>query len=254
MRTSNFLLGLAIFLLAACSSSADEDLGIKKDVDDSVPERTFSLLSVDVGYGENVDALTRLIEGVNSDITAIQRTGDDFPMNAAYALSKKGQRWQNHFFSGSYLVPGKGVGFLSKSIINSTEKKELDDVLSLGVVTYQLEGGEDIWVGTCKFDENDADKQLRQAEALANFADIVPKKIVIAAAVYADESSVIFDILDSKYRKTRNLAENKSQSSKTEYNFILTPLKQNWTTQLMQIEGSELTSVYKATWAKMILK
>lgn len=30
MRTSNFFLGLTIFLLAACSSSIDEDLDIKK--------------------------------------------------------------------------------------------------------------------------------------------------------------------------------------------------------------------------------
>lgn len=157
-------------------------------------------------------------------------------------------------FSESYLVSGKGTGFLSKSIINSTEKKELGDVLSLGIVTYQLEDGEDVWVATCRFDENDADKQLRQAEALANFADIVSKKLVIAAAVYADESSSVFDILDRKYRKIYNSAENNSLSSKTEYNFILAPLKQNWTTQLIQIEGEELTSVYKATWVKMILK
>ncbi|QUR43869.1 hypothetical protein FQN58_11960 [Bacteroides xylanisolvens] len=254
MRTSNFFLGLTIFLLAACSSSIDEDLDIKKDVDDPVSEKTFSLLSVDVGYIENADALAGLIGDVNSDIAAIQRTGNGFPMKTAYALSKKGQRWQNHFFSESYLVPGKGTGFLSKSIINSTEKKELGDVLSLGIVTYQLEDGEDVWVATCRFDENDADKQLRQAEALANFADIVSKKLVIAAAVYADESSSVFDILDRKYRKIYNLAENNSLSSKTEYNFILAPLKQNWTTQLIQIEGEELTSVYKATWVKMILK
>ena len=254
MRTSNFFLGLTIFLLAACSSSIDEDLDIKKDVDDPVSEKTFSLLSVDVGYIENADALAGLIGDVNSDIAAIQRTGNGFPMKTAYALSKKGQRWQNHFFSESYLVPGKGTGFLSKSIINSTEKKELGDVLSLGIVTYQLEDGEDVWVATCRFDENDADKQLRQAEALANFADIVSKKLVIAAAVYADESSSVFDILDRKYRKIYNSAENNSLSSKTEYNFILAPLKQNWTTQLIQIEGEELTSVYKATWVKMILK
>ena len=254
MRTSNFFLGLTIFLLAACSSSIDEDLDIKKDVDDPVSEKTFSLLSVDVGYIENADALAGLIGDVNSDIAAIQRTGKGFPMKTAYALSKKGQRWQNHFFSESYLVPGKGTGFLSKSIINSTEKKELGDVLSLGIVTYQLEDGEDVWVATCRFDENDADKQLRQAEALANFADIVSKKLVIAAAVYADESSSVFDILDRKYRKIYNSAENNSLSSKTEYNFILAPLKQNWTTQLIQIEGEELTSVYKATWVKMILK
>ena len=56
MRTSNFFLGLTIFLLAACSSSIDEDLDIKKDVDDPVSEKTFSLLSVDVGYIENADA------------------------------------------------------------------------------------------------------------------------------------------------------------------------------------------------------
>lgn len=254
MRTSNFFLGLTIFLLAACSSSIDEDLDIKKDVDDPVSEKIFSLLSVDVGYIENADALAGLIGDVNSDIAAIQRTGNGFPMKTAYALSKKGQRWQNHFFSESYLVPGKGTGFLSKSIINSTEKKELGDVLSLGIVTYQLEDGEDVWVATCRFDENDADKQLRQAEALANFADIVSKKLVIAAAVYADESSSVFDILDRKYRKIYNSAENNSLSSKTEYNFILAPLKQNWTTQLIQIEGEELTSVYKATLVKMILK
>ena len=254
MRTSNFFLGLTIFLLAACSSSIDEDLDIKKDVDDPVSEKTFSLLSVDVGYIENADALAGLIGDVNSDIAAIQRSGNGYPMKTAYALSKKGQRWQNHFFSESYLVPGKGTGFLSKSIINSTEKKELGDVLSLGIVTYQLEDGEDVWVATCRFDENDADKQLRQAEALANFADIVSKKLVIAAAVYADESSSVFDILDRKYRKIYNSAENNSLSSKTEYNFILAPLKQNWTTQLIQIEGEELTSVYKATLVKMILK
>ena len=230
MRTSNFFLGLTIFLLAACSSSIDEDLDIKKDVDDPVSEKTFSLLSVDVGYIENADALAGLIGDVNSDIAAIQRTGNGFPMKTAYALSKKGQRWQNHFFSESYLVPGKGTGFLSKSIINSTEKKELGDVLSLGIVTYQLEDGEDVWV------------------------DIVSKKLVIAAAVYADESSSVFDILDRKYRKIYNSAENNSLSSKTEYNFILAPLKQNWTTQLIQIEGEELTSVYKATLVKMILK
>ena len=130
----------------------------------------------------------------------------------------------------------------------------MGDVLSLGIVTYQLEDGEDVWVATCRFDENDADKQLRQAEALANFADIVSKKLVIAAAVYADESSSVFDILDRKYRKIYNSAENNSLSSKTEYNFILAPLKQNWTTQLIQIEGEELPSVYKATLVKMILK
>lgn len=98
MRTSNFFLGLTIFLLAACSSSIDEDLDIKKDVDDPVSEKTFSLLSVDVGYIENADALAGLIGDVNSDIAAIQRTGNGFPMKTAYALSKKGQRWQNHFF------------------------------------------------------------------------------------------------------------------------------------------------------------
>lgn len=72
MRTSNFFLGLTIFLLAACSSSIDEDLDIKKDVDDPVSEKTFSLLSVDVGYIENADALAGLIGDVNSDIAAIQ--------------------------------------------------------------------------------------------------------------------------------------------------------------------------------------
>ena len=92
MRTSNFFLGLTIFLLAACSSSIDEDLDIKKDVDDPVSEKTFSLLSVDVGYIENADALAGLIGDVNSDIAAIQRTGNGFPMKTAYALSKKGQK------------------------------------------------------------------------------------------------------------------------------------------------------------------
>lgn len=255
MRTSIFFLGWAMFLLAACSSSADEDLGTKNGTEPPVPGKTFSLLCVDVGYGENVGALTDLVGGVDSDIAAIQRSGNFLPMETAYALIKKEQRWQYHFFSESYLVTEKGVGILSKSIINSTEKKILDDVLSLGIVAYQFEeGGEDIWVATCKFDENDADKRLRQAEALAKFADMVTKNTVIAAAVYEGESSAIFDILNRKYRITYNSSENNMLSSHTVCNLILTPLKQNWTAQIMQIKGDELTSVYKAIVVKMILK
>ena len=75
MRTSNFFLGLTIFLLAACSSSIDEDLDIKKDVDDPVSEKTFSLLSVDE-TDFNLDGMNKFMKQfpVSSKITEFATT------------------------------------------------------------------------------------------------------------------------------------------------------------------------------------
>lgn len=255
MNKNFFCLVSVVFtLLTACSSSPVEDLDGKDESNEPAPKETFSLFSINSEYESNMDDLVNLIGNVNSDIVAIQKANKDFSMKTAHSLVENNQRWQAHFFSESYLVPDKGTGFLTKSIINSTEKKVLDEVLTFGIVTYQFGSGEEIWVSTCDLAGNDREKQIRQAKALADFADKVERNIVIAVAVSGNEIGEVLDILDKKYHRACNPMErNISSTAKNGYNFILTPLKQNWSVSVDVIE-SEGTSVCECIKAEIGLK
>ena len=75
----------------------------------------------------------------------------------------------------------------------------LNDELVLLTAPYELGSGETVLIATCQFDKEDANKRVRQAEALAAYADQVKQNIVICASVYENESGNVFNILKNKY-------------------------------------------------------
>lgn len=81
------------------------------------------MLSVDVGYIENADALAGLIGDVNSDIAAIQRTGNGFPMKTAYALSKKVKGGKITFLVSLILFRGREPVFYLNPLLIQQKRK-----------------------------------------------------------------------------------------------------------------------------------
>ena len=78
----------------------------------------------------------------------------------------------------------------------------MNDELVLLTAPYELGSGETVLIATCQFDKEDANKRVRQAEALAAYADQVKQNIVICASVYENESGNVFNILKKKYRRS----------------------------------------------------
>ena len=68
----------------------------------------------------------------------------------------------------------------------------MNDELVLLTAPYELGSGETVLIATCQFDKEDANKRVRQAEALAAYADQVKQNIVICASVYENESGNVF--------------------------------------------------------------
>ncbi len=121
----------------------------------------------------------------------------------AYRCSKDGQRRQGIFASTGREDGGEtGVALFVRECFYGTNKVNLNDELVLLTAPYELGSGETVLIATCQFDKEDANKRVRQAEALAAYADQVKQNIVICASVYENESGNVFNILKKKYRRS----------------------------------------------------
>lgn len=234
-------------------------------------DRSFSLLSLSADKGMasgsyQVEPLAAFIQENNTDVVALQdvdygttRTGKtNLVADVAYRCSKEGNRRQGVFASTGREDGGEtGVSLFVRECFYGTNKVNLNNELVLLTMPYELKSGETVLVATCQFDRNDASKRVRQAEALASYADQVKQNIVICASIYEEQSGNVFNILKTKYRRScKFAAENTYPADEpvSRYDYILTPLSQNWGTQTVMVKGDATVSNHKALFIRIGLK
>ena len=233
--------------------------------------RSFSLLSLSADKGltsgsYDVEPLVTFIQENNTDVVALQdvdygttRTGKtNLVADVAYRCSKEGNRRQGVFASTGREDGGEtGVSLFVRECFYGTNKVNLNNELVLLTMPYELKSGETVLVATCQFDRNDASKRVRQAEALAAYADQVKQNIVICASIHEDLSGNVFNILKTKYRRScKFVSENTYPADQpiSRYDYILTPLSQNWGTQTVMVKGDATISNHKALFIRIGLK
>lgn len=268
---------VGILSITACGSS-DPDLpgsgGTGGDDETLVTlagDRSFSLLSLSAGKGlasgtYNIQPLAAFIQENNTDVVALQdvdfgtaRTGKkNLIGEVAYRCSKDGQRRQGIFASTGREDGGEtGVALFVRECFYGTNKVNLNDELVLLTAPYELGSGETVLIATCQFDKEDANKRVRQAEALAAYADQVKQNIVICASVYENESGNVFNILKKKYRRSCKFSSENTYPAvqpESRFDYVLTPLSQNWGTQAVQVKGDQTVSDHKALFLRIGLK
>lgn len=266
-----------VLLMTACGSS-DPDLsgsggagGEDEGLVNLAGDRSFSLLSLSADKGMasgsyQVEPLAAFIQENNTDVVALQdvdygttRTGKtNLVADVAYRCSKEGNRRQGVFASTGREDGGEtGVSLFVRECFYGTNKVNLNNELVLLTMPYELKSGETVLVATCQFDRNDASKRVRQAEALASYADQVKQNIVICASIYEEQSGNVFNILKTKYRRScKFAAENTYPADEpvSRYDYILTPLSQNWGTQTILVKGDASVSDHKALFLRIGLK
>ena len=279
MRTHcKFILCLfGVLLMTACGSS-DPDLsgsggagGEDEGLVNLAGDRSFSLLSLSADKGMasgsyQVEPLAAFIQENNTDVVALQdvdygttRTGKtNLVADVAYRCSKEGNRRQGVFASTGREDGGEtGVSLFVRECFYGTNKVNLNNELVLLTMPYELKSGETVLVATCQFDRNDASKRVRQAEALASYADQVKQNIVICASIYEEQSGNVFNILKTKYRRSCKFASEDTylaDQPTSRYDYILTPLSQNWGTQTVMVKGDATVSNHKALFLRIGLK
>lgn len=233
--------------------------------------RSFSLLSLSADKGltsgsYDVEPLVTFIQENNTDVVALQdvdygatRTGKtNLVADVAYRCSKEGNRRQGVFASTGREDGGEtGVSLFVRECFYGTNKVNLNNELVLLTMPYELKSGETVLVATCQFDRNDASKRVRQAEALAAYADQVKQNIVICASIHEEVSGNVFHILEAKYRRSCQFTtENTYPADEpvSRYDYILTPLSQNWGTQTILVKGDASVSDHKALFLRIGLK
>ena len=264
-------------LTISCGSSDPGKLGSGGGGDEAealVPldgNRSFSLLSLSADKGltsgsYDVEPLVTFIQENNTDVVALQdvdygttRTGKtNLVADVAYRCSKEGNRRQGVFASTGREDGGEtGVSLFVRECFYGTNKVNLNNELVLLTMPYELKSGETVLVATCQFDRNDASKRVRQAEALAAYADQVKQNIVICASIHEDLSGNVLNILKTKYRRScKFAAENTYPADEpvSRYDYILTPLSQNWGTQTILVKGDASVSDHKALFLRIGLK
>lgn len=279
MRTHcKFILCLFGVLLTTACGSSDPDLsgsggagGEDEGLVNLAGDRSFSLLSLSADKGMasgsyQVESLAAFIQENNTDVVALQdvdygttRTGKtNLVADVAYRCSKEGNRRQGVFASTGREDGGEtGVSLFVRECFYGTNKVNLNNELVLLTMPYELKSGETVLVATCQFDRNDASKRVRQAEALAAYADQVKQNIVICASIHEDLSGNVFNILKTKYRRScKFVSENTYPADQpiSRYDYILTPLSQNWGTQTVMVKGDATISNHKALFIRIGLK
>lgn len=279
MRTHcKFILCLFGVLLTTACGSSDPDLsgsggagGEDEGLVNLAGDRSFSLLSLSADKGMasgsyQVEPLAAFIQENNTDVVALQdvdygttRTGKtNLVADVAYRCSKEGNRRQGVFASTGREDGGEtGVSLFVRECFYGTNKVNLNNELVLLTMPYELKSGETVLVATCQFDRNDASKRVRQAEALAAYADQVKQNIVICASIHEDLSGNVFNILKTKYRRScKFVSENTYPADQpiSRYDYILTPLSQNWGTQTVMVKGDATISNHKALFIRIGLK
>lgn len=277
MRLKNSLFIIAICLFLSACSSSDSDIpgtGGKKDGDELVTlqaDRSFSFLSVSAGRGlvsGSYDAgrLAGFIQDNNTDIIALQdvdyRTaevgGRDIVSEIAYKCSRNSQRRQGVFASVGRENEGeRGVAFLIRECFYGTDKLNLNGDLVLLTMPYELGSGEKVIIATCQFDRENANIRIKQAEALVAYADTVKHNVVIAVSIHEEITGNVFNILNNKFRRSCKYSEENTYPASQptmRYDYILTPLSQNWGTQFIQIKGDGAISDHKAVFIRIGLK
>lgn len=279
MRTHcKFILCLFGVLLTTACGSSDPDLsgsggagGEDEGLVNLAGDRSFSLLSLSANRGMasgsyQVEPLAAFIQENNTDVVALQdvdygttRTGKtNLVADVAYRCSKEGNRRQGVFASTGREDGGEtGVSLFVRECFYGTNKVNLNNELVLLTMPYELKSGETVLVATCQFDRNDASKRVRQAEALAAYADQVKQNIVICASIHEDLSGNVFNILKTKYRRScKFVSENTYPADQpiSRYDYILTPLSQNWGTQTVMVKGDATISNHKALFIRIGLK
>lgn len=263
--------------MTACGSS-DPDLsgsggagGEDEGLVNLAGDRSFSLLSLSADKGMasgsyQIEPLAAFIQENNTDVVALQdidygtaRTGKtNLVADVAYRCSKEGNRRQGVFASTGREDGGEtGVSLFVRECFYGTNKVNLNNELVLLTMPYELKSGETVLVATCQFDRNDASKRVRQAEALAVYADQVKQNIVICASIHEDLSGNVLNILKTKYRRScKFAAENTYPADEpvSRYDYILTPLSQNWGTQTILVKGDASVSDHKALFLRIGLK
>lgn len=279
MRTHcKFILCLFGVLLTTACGSSDPDLsgsggagGEDEGLVNLAGDRSFSLLSLSANRGMasgsyQVEPLAAFIQENNTDVVALQdvdygttRTGKtNLVADVAYRCSKEGNRRQGVFASTGREDGGEtGVSLFVRECFYGTNKVNLNNELVLLTMPYELKSGETVLVATCQFDRNDASKRVRQAEALAAYADQVKQNVVICASIYEEPSGNVFNILKTKYRRScKFVSENTYPADQpiSRYDYILTPLSQNWGTQTVMVKGDATISNHKALFIRIGLK
>lgn len=279
MRTHcKFILCLFGVLLTTACGSSDPDLsgsggagGEDEGLVNLAGDRSFSLLSLSADKGMasgsyQIEPLAAFIQENNTDVVALQdvdygttRTGKtNLVADVAYRCSKEGNRRQGVFASTGREDGGEtGVSLFVRECFYGTNKVNLNNELVLLTMPYELKSGETVLVATCQFDRNDASKRVRQAEALASYADQVKQNIVICASIYEEQSGNVFNILKTKYRRSCKFASEDTYPADqptSRYDYILTPLSQNWGTQTVMVKGDATVSNHKALFIRIGLK
>lgn len=273
-----FILCLSISFLTISCGSSDPGLpgsggtgGEEETLVSLSGDRSFSLLSLSADKGlvsgsYSVEPLVTFIQENNTDVVALQdvdygtaRTGKkNLVAEVAYRCSKDGQRRQGVFASVGEDDGGEtGVALFVRECFYGTERVNLNDELVLLTMPYELGSGETVLIATCQFDRNDAGKRVRQAEALAAYADRVKQNIVICASIHEEESGNVFNLLKAKYRRSCKFTTDNTYPAgepQSRYDYILTPLSQNWGTQVVQVKGDATISDHKALFIRIGLK
>lgn len=265
-----------VLLMTACGSSdpvlsGSGETGSEESLVTLAGDRSFSLLSLSADRGMasgsyQIQPLAAFIQENNTDVVALQdvdfgttRTGNkNLVADVAYQCSKNGDRRQGVFASVTSEDGGEtGVALFVRECFYGTNKVNLNNELALLTMPYELGSGETILIATCQFDRTDPNKRIRQAEALASYADQVKQNIVICASIYEEQSGNVFNILKTKYRRSCKFASEDTYPADqptSRYDYILTPLSQNWGTQTVMVKGDTTVSNHKALFIRIGLK
>lgn len=265
-----------VLLMTACGSSdpvlsGSGETGSEESLVTLAGDRSFSLLSLSANRGMasgsyQIQPLAAFIQENNTDVVALQdvdfgttRTGKkNLVADVAYQCSKNGDRRQGVFASTASEDGGEnGVALFVRECFYGTDKVNLNNELVLLTMPYELGSGETVLIATCQFDRTDPNKRIRQAEALAAYADQVKQNVVICASIYEETSGNVFNILRTKYRRScKFVSENTYPADQpiSRYDYILTPLSQNWGTQTVMVKGDATVSNHKALFIRIGLK
>lgn len=258
------------FTLCSCGDSNV----VSEDTDSLItlkPSQSISLLSISADKGLTTGSYTAqnlatLIRGKNPDVIAMQdvdyRTSDvsgkDLVSEISYLSSKDGQPRQGTFTPILKVNGGeRGLGLFVRDCFLKTERIVLDDVLVMHTMKYTLKTGSEIIIATCQFDRNNETIMQKQSDALSAYADSVKSNVVIAASIHKGINSDVLKTIEKKFRRScKYQSDNTYPASNpvNRYDYILTPLSQNWRTQIVEIIGDATTSDHKGIFIRIGIK
>ncbi len=269
-----FLMLLFVIGNIACGGSDDDPVTPPSGEDGLVnidPFRSLSLLSISADKGlvtgtYTASNLATFVQTQDPDVVALQdvdfRTtdtgGKDLISEIAYTSSKNGSPRQGIFTLLSRVNGGEtGLGLIRRDCFEGTNREVLESVLVLHTMKYTFQSGTEIRIATCQFDRTNQEMMMKQASALTAYADTVQVPFLLAASIHATPESDVISTLSTKYRRSCKYTSDNTypaSSPANRYDYVLTPLKQDWGTQYVGVAGDATVSGHKGIIIRVGLK